>query len=161
MTRRCFGPDDVSEEDTWKVLEFLNVAATAEEIAQAVEIPGERDVGITVAQHLLDRRGELGVFTSLQQVAGVEQVGPERFSEIVATLSSIDIPDKLRSTTSNDLEDMIERLEQKLISAGEDAQLANIDLQNALQKQQQTLQMMSNVSKMLHDTAMAIIRKVG
>lgn len=44
---------------------------------------------------------------------------------------------------------------------GDDAQLANIDLQNQLQKQQQTLQTMSNVSKMLHDTAMAIIRKVG
>jgi hypothetical protein len=39
--------------------------------------------------------------------------------------------------------------------------LANIDLQNQLQKQQQTLQTMSNVSKMLHDTAMAVIRKIG
>jgi hypothetical protein len=39
--------------------------------------------------------------------------------------------------------------------------MANIDLQNALQKQQQTMQTMSNVSKMLHDTAMAVIRKIG
>ncbi len=30
-----------------------------------------------------------------------------------------------------------------------------------LQKQQQTVQMMSNVSKMLHDTMMAMIRKIG
>ncbi len=44
---------------------------------------------------------------------------------------------------------------------GDDAQLANIDLQNILQKQQETLQMMSNISKMLHDTAMAIIRKMA
>ena len=43
----------------------------------------------------------------------------------------------------------------------DDAQLANVDLQNWLQKQQQTLQMMSNISKMLHDTAMSVIRKVG
>ena len=43
----------------------------------------------------------------------------------------------------------------------DDAQLANIDLQNMLQKQQQTLQMMSNISKVLHDTAMALIRKTG
>jgi hypothetical protein len=49
----------------------------------------------------------------------------------------------------------------KLQEVGDDAQLANIDLQNALQKQQQTLQTMSNVSKMLHDTAMAVIRKIG
>jgi hypothetical protein len=41
------------------------------------------------------------------------------------------------------------------------APLANVDLQNALQKQQQTLQMMSSVSKVLHDTAMAVTRKIG
>ena len=34
-----------------------------------------------------------------------------------------------------------------------------MDLQNILQKQQQTLQMMSHLSKTLHDTAMAIIRR--
>ena len=55
----------------------------------------------------------------------------------------------------------VDGLEQKLSSVGDDAQLANIDLQNKLQQQQQTLQTMSNVSKMLHDTAMAIIRKIG
>ena len=51
--------------------------------------------------------------------------------------------------------------EKELSAAGDDAQLANIDLQNMLQKQQQTLQTISNVSKTLHDTAMAIIRKIG
>jgi hypothetical protein len=51
-------------------------------------------------------------------------------------------------------------LEQKLQTVGDDAQLANIDLQNQLQKQQQTLQTMSNVSKMLHDTAKAIIQNM-
>jgi hypothetical protein len=44
---------------------------------------------------------------------------------------------------------------------GDDAQLANVDLQNTLQKQQQTLQTLSNISKALHDTAMAVIRKMG
>ena len=38
---------------------------------------------------------------------------------------------------------------QNLNSVGDDAQLANVDLQNMLQKQQQTLQMMSNISKMI------------
>ena len=59
------------------------------------------------------------------------------------------------------LEDYRDSLEQDLNSVGDDAQLANVDLQNMLQKQQQTLQMMSNISKMLHDTAMAVIRKIG
>jgi hypothetical protein len=64
-------------------------------------------------------------------------------------------------TTKEDLETYIKNLEEKLSSVGDDAQLANVDLQNMLQKQQQTLQMMSNISKMLHDTAMAVIRKMG
>jgi hypothetical protein len=51
-------------------------------------------------------------------------------------------------------------MQDKLNSAG-DAQLANVDLQNQLRQQQQTLQMMSNISKMMHDTAMAVIRNIG
>lgn len=51
--------------------------------------------------------------------------------------------------------------DDQLQSVGDDAQLANIDLQNHLQKQQQTIQMLSNVSKVLHDTALAVIRKIG
>ena len=58
-------------------------------------------------------------------------------------------------------ESLIEELEARLSSVGDDSQLANIDLQNNLQKQQQILQTISNVSKMLHDTAMAVIRKIG
>ena len=45
--------------------------------------------------------------------------------------------------------------------ADENVELAALDLQNALRQQQQTLQTMSNVSKLLHDTAMAVIRKIG
>ena len=55
----------------------------------------------------------------------------------------------------------IESLEDKLNSVGDDAQLANVDLQNIVQKQQQTLQMMSNISKQMHDTALSLIRKIG
>lgn len=46
-------------------------------------------------------------------------------------------------------------------TADENAQNAKLDFQNALQQQQETLQTMSNVSKMLHDAAMAVIRKLG
>ncbi len=55
----------------------------------------------------------------------------------------------------------IKDLEESLATVGEDAQMANLELQDALQKQQQTIQMISNISKMLHDTAMSIIRKIG
>jgi len=63
--------------------------------------------------------------------------------------------------TKGQLNDYIKTVEDQLNSVGDDAQLANVDLQNMLQKQQQTLQMMSNISKSLHDTAMSVIRKMG
>ena len=63
--------------------------------------------------------------------------------------------------TKGQLGDYIKTVEDQLNSVGDDAQLANVDLQNMLQKQQQTLQMMSNISKSLHDTAMSVIRKMG
>jgi hypothetical protein len=64
----------------------------------------------------------------------------------------------------NDFNVAVRNLEDSLInvnSVEDDAQLANVDLQALLQKQQQTLQMLSNVEKELYDTAMAVIRKLG
>lgn len=68
---------------------------------------------------------------------------------------------KRNKESLNAIKKEIGSMEDTLSSVGDDAQLANIELQNMLQKQQQTLQTLSNVSKMLHDTAMAIIRKIG
>lgn len=56
---------------------------------------------------------------------------------------------------------IIENLEGILDAVAEDALLANVDLQTFLQKQQQLLQLLSNISKLLHDTAMSVIRKLG
>ena len=64
----------------------------------------------------------------------------------------------------NDFSVAVRNLEDSLInvnSVEDDAQLANVDLQALLQKQQQTLQMLSNIEKELYDTAMAVIRKLG
>jgi hypothetical protein len=63
--------------------------------------------------------------------------------------------------TTAGLEELLEKWDEELQSTGDDAQLANVDMQNILQKQQQTMQMMSQISKQLHDTAMAVIRKMG
>ena len=71
------------------------------------------------------------------------------------------IEDTRSRKTKADLQASIDEWEDQLASIGEDAQLANIDLQNALQQQQQTLQIIADVSKLLHDTAMATIRKIG
>ena len=66
-----------------------------------------------------------------------------------------------RQATRDATRQQIAAWEASLNTLGDDAQLANVDLQNILQHQQQTLQMMSNISKMLYDTAMSIIRKIG
>lgn len=80
-------PEDVAPKHARQVLEFLNAAQTAEEIATAVELPNERDVGLRVAARLLAQREAVGGFESLDQVLATPYVGPERFTEIVVTLS--------------------------------------------------------------------------
>lgn len=63
---------------------------------------------------------------------------------------------------SDDLRQSIPAFEGQLESPCEgDPELANVDLNDALQKQQQTLRLMSNIAKQLHDTAMAVIRNVS
>jgi hypothetical protein len=62
-------------------------------------------------------------------------------------------------TNKNEMKSYICRLDRELQSVGADAQLANVNLQNMLRKQQQTLQIFSEISRKLHGTAMAVIRK--
>jgi hypothetical protein len=69
--------------------------------------------------------------------------------------------ESLCATGEMDLQMIIDRSDALVDEVLEDAQLADVDLQTVLQKQQQILQMMSNISKMLHDTAASIIRKIG
>lgn len=69
--------------------------------------------------------------------------------------------DQLDEVAGGTLDGAIKDAEASLASIGSDGDLSNIDLQSQLQKQQQSLQTMSNVSKMLHDTAMSVTRKIG
>jgi hypothetical protein len=48
-------------------------------------------------------------------------------------------------------------MESSLSTVGDDSQLANMDLHNLQQQQQQTLQMLSDIDKSVNDTAMSII----
>jgi hypothetical protein len=92
----------------------------------------------------------------LKQYAQVRKVGPV---ELEAGLPDRAPPENVLSLEQLAIE--IEKWEGRLVTMGDDAQLANVDLQNVLQQVQQFLQMMSNVSKLNHDNAMAIIRKLG
>ncbi|MEM6533429.1 MAG: hypothetical protein AAF654_12455 [Myxococcota bacterium] len=55
----------------------------------------------------------------------------------------------------------LKELEDESASIGFDQQMMQMELQDLLQKQQQFLTMMSNMSKMMHDVAMSIIRNIG
>ncbi len=90
MAKAYIRPEDVSAEDAGIILDFFNSAQSAEQIAETIEIPGELDVGLRVAQRILDRRNALeGGFESLDQIRSVPYVGPERFTEIVTVLTGM------------------------------------------------------------------------
>lgn len=107
-------PRDVTAGDAQKVLDFLNAAKTAEEIAAAVEFPGELDVGLRVSARILARRAQLGTFTSLQQVADVPQVGPERFTEIVVALARVHLTGLATAPLVADLQRQLRELQDEL-----------------------------------------------
>lgn len=85
-------PGQVDPERAKVVLEFLNAAKTPDEIATAIEFPGEPDIGVRLAERLLRAREELGGFTDIKQVRAVRLIGPERFTEIVAAISGQPLP---------------------------------------------------------------------
>jgi hypothetical protein len=60
--------------------------------------------------------------------------------------------------STDPIDALLSEWEEHLQTVGD---TVDMQMQNILQKQQQAMQMMSNISKMLHDTAMAIIRKIG
>ena len=70
-------------------------------------------------------------------------------------------PQKNVLHTSNQMDAYVQNLEDTLQSVGDDAQLAQTDLQNMSQTQQQTLETLSNLSKSFHDLSMAIIRNIS
>ncbi len=107
-------PRDITAGDAQKVLDFLNAVTTAEEIATAVEFPGELDVGVRVGARILARRAQLGKFTSLQQVADVPQVGPERFTEIVVALARVNLTGLATAPIVADLQRQLLELQNAL-----------------------------------------------
>lgn len=76
-------PSDLSALQAARVLDFLNAATSAEQLARDIEFPREPDIGVRLGQRLLDARAALGGrFTDILQVRAVRLIGPERFTEI-------------------------------------------------------------------------------
>lgn len=91
MAQVYLEPSDLSPAQRARVLAALNSASSAPALAAAIEIPGELDIGVRLAQRLLDARDALGGrFGTLQQVRAVRLIGPERFTEICAAVLGLD-----------------------------------------------------------------------
>lgn len=85
--KRFLLPEDVRAEHAKQVLDFINQAPNAQIIAEAIEFPDELDVGVRIGQRIVSRRAELNGFSTLDQLYAVPYIGPERFTEIVVSLS--------------------------------------------------------------------------
>jgi hypothetical protein len=98
------------------VLDFLNSAESAELIDAAIEIPQQPDIGPQLALRLFRRRQELGQFSNLNQVYAIPYIGPQRFTQIVISLSSARPPQgrELDAGLLSQLSERIALLEQKL-----------------------------------------------
>ena len=117
---------------------------------------------MTIARERGIERCGLGADDRAVLASLIEELGSKY--EVTQIEYELCIPDRVPLkgvTTLEEIDAELARWEDKLTTVGDDAQLANVDLQNILQKQQQTLQMLSNISKMMHDTSMSIIRKIG
>ncbi|MEO7151229.1 MAG: hypothetical protein ABIX46_05890, partial [Burkholderiaceae bacterium] len=76
-------PRDLSVLQAQTVLDFLNRATSAQQLARDIEFPREPDIGVRLGQRLLDARAALGgAYTAIGQVRAVRLIGPERFTEI-------------------------------------------------------------------------------
>lgn len=124
---------------------------------------GGEGTSAKVVPQLADLRGFLptraNALLGALRLTAREQLTHAESASASADAPRVGAPKLLR--TVEQLDDYLKALEDDLNSIGEDAQLLNVDLQQRLQAQQQTLQMMSNISKTMHETAMAIIRRIG
>jgi hypothetical protein len=84
-------PGDLNLAQQQQVLDFLNRAASAQDLNRDIEFPDEPDIGIKLGQRLLDARRALGGrFTAITQVRAVRLIGPERFTEICVAALGLD-----------------------------------------------------------------------
>lgn len=81
-------PDEVSKPVAKIILNFFNSVETAEEIAEVIEIPERRDIGMKIAKNILEIRNENGNFTDLKQIDEIPYIGPKRFTYIINSLKN-------------------------------------------------------------------------
>ncbi len=168
------GEDVSSVEEVWKTFvaghKGMDVDRTVKLVLEEAKAEADRSAN-TARQKTRDLekiRKAIGEELAVVRPLAAGSPGPlskpvpgKTFAVGGTSATGIEIRPGKTIATRSELDAYIRELEVKLGTVGEDAQLASIDLQNALQKQQQLVQMLSNISKMLSDTALSVIRKIG
>ncbi len=125
---------------------------------RATALRKAREAGID----LCDRNAETGAV--LARLFEELAVGREPADEDAALIDyALCIPERVPpagTASFGDLDSTLAAFEEKLQTVGDGAELAMLELQAALQRKQQAVQMLSNISKTQHDTMMAIIRNL-
>lgn len=104
-------PRDLTAAQAAEILRYLNLAVSASEIASRIEFAGELDIGPRLAERLLRARAALGgKFQSLEQVAAVPLIGPERFTEVCVGLLGLDPSAPLHGLLDGQKEELFARL---------------------------------------------------
>ena len=113
MAGEIIRPDQVQAHQMQQILQFLNGANSAQEIAASIELPGEPDIGIALAKRIILQRDNLGgSFTDLQQIIDIPYIGPERFSDLVRGLNAfLNIPEVTTSALAEEIRHIRQQLE--------------------------------------------------
>lgn len=124
MENIAIQPEDLTEQEKQQILAFFNSVSSAEGIARGIELAGELDVGVGVGARILSRRDALGgVFDTVQQIADVPYVGPERFSEIVIALTGRLAPQSELDIVKAELQQLKRTIAQLAKVKGKDFQI--------------------------------------
>ena len=116
----------------------------------------------TVRTSMLESNGDLRFFAARAERLKCDMAGTKRLlAELMRLKRKIrDNPAVFEQVTAQMLDAEITKWRAKLTMIRADAQLANVDLQNSMQKQSQAVNMMSSILKTMRDRASAITKNV-
>ncbi len=86
METASIKPNQLNENEIKSILDFLNNTKDASSIAAKIEVIGERDIGIKIAEAIVAKRAEIGGFKSLDDVMSVPGIGEKRFTDIAVSV---------------------------------------------------------------------------
>jgi ERCC4-type nuclease len=79
--------EKISQRQTQIILSKLNQKYSEKELADLIEIPDKKDIGVKLASKILTKQKKLGGFKNLSEVYEIEGIGPKRFADIIVSLS--------------------------------------------------------------------------